>query len=150
MDVSFGLASVADMELLLDFMPEFYEGEGLAFDERAARAALQKILSDDRLGKIWLIQLSGIAIGYVVLTLSFSLEFHGRDACIDEIYVRAEHQGKGIGRYALEFVEDACRSLDVRALHLEVERDNGNAQALYRKSGFEDHDRYLLTKLIAG
>jgi ribosomal protein S18 acetylase RimI-like enzyme len=34
----------------------------------------------------------------------------------------------------------------VRALHLEVERANTEAQAFYHKAGFADHDRYLLTK----
>jgi ribosomal protein S18 acetylase RimI-like enzyme len=148
MDISFRLADVVDIDLLVEFMQEFYEAEHLAFDDQVARTALQKILSDDSLGRIWLIQLDSIPIGYVVLTLGFSLEFHGRDAFIDEIYIRAQYQGRGIGRRGLEFIEDGCRSLGVRALHLEVERDNTKAQAVYRKFGFKDHDRYLLTKWI--
>jgi ribosomal protein S18 acetylase RimI-like enzyme len=32
---------------------------------------------------------------------------------------------------------------------LEVERHNQSAQALYRRFGFEDHDRVMMTKLIA-
>ncbi len=149
MDLSFKLADVADIDLLVEFMREFYEFDHLAFDEQVARSALQQILSDDSLGRIWLIQLDGVSIGYVVLTLGFSLEFHGRDAFIDEIYIRAQYQKQGIGRRALEFVEGACLSLDVRALHLEVKRKNTNAQAAYRKWGFEDHDRYLMTKWVS-
>ena len=149
MDLSFKLADVADIDRLVEFMQEFYEVEHLTYDDQAARAALQRILNDDSFGKIWLIQLNEIAIGYVVLTLGFSLEFRGRDALIDEIYLRADYRGRGIGRRALEFVGDACRSLGVQALHLEVERKNTSAQALYRKCGFVDHDRYLLTKWIA-
>ncbi len=42
----------------------------------------------------------------------------------------------------------ACRELGVRALHLEVERENVEAQALYRRIGYKDHDRYLLTKWV--
>jgi ribosomal protein S18 acetylase RimI-like enzyme len=45
-------------------------------------------------------------------------------------------------------LEEACRSLEVQALHLEVERANTKAQAFYHKVGFEDHDRYMLTKRI--
>ncbi|HYP53210.1 MAG TPA: GNAT family N-acetyltransferase, partial [Pyrinomonadaceae bacterium] len=65
-----------------------------------------------------------------------------------EFYLREEARGRGAGRRALEFVEGECRALGVRALHLEVERVNTNAQNLYRRCGFKDHDRYLLTKRV--
>jgi GNAT superfamily N-acetyltransferase len=94
----------------------------LPFDEAAARQALEKILRDHSLGGVWLIQDGDEAIGYVVLTLGDSLEYHGRDAFVDEIYICESHRGRGIGAQAIKFVEKICRSLDVRALHLEVER----------------------------
>ena len=149
MDVAFKPADVADIDLLLEFMREFYEFDHLALDKRAARSALRQILSNESFGRVWLIQVDGDPIGYIALTLGFSLEFHGRDASIDEIYIRMQHRGRGIGRRAIEFVEGACRSLGVRALHLEVERENTNAQAVYRKLGFEDQDSYLMTKWVA-
>ena len=98
---------------------------------------------------MWLIKAGDEAIGYVALTLGYSLEYHGRDAFIDEIYIRESHRGKGAGARPIKFVEAACRSLEVQALHLEVERANIKARAFYHKVGFEDHDRYLLTKWIA-
>ncbi|MDZ7367696.1 MAG: GNAT family N-acetyltransferase [candidate division KSB1 bacterium] len=107
---------------------------------------MEKILQDHSLGRVWLIQDGDEAIGYVVLTPGYSLEYHGRDAFVDEICIRQSHRGKGIGKQIIQFVEEACRDLDVRTLHLEVERANTKAQAFYHKVGFEDHDRYLLTK----
>ena len=83
-----------------------------------------------------------------MLTLGFSLEFHGRDAFVDEIYIRTTHRGKGIGGRALEFVEAACRPLGVRAIHLEVERNNAQAHTMYHKIGFEYQDSYLMTKCL--
>jgi ribosomal protein S18 acetylase RimI-like enzyme len=46
-------------------------------------------------------------------------------------------------------VRSAALSLGVRALHLEVGRDNSAAQALYRRAGFEDSGRQLLTLRLA-
>jgi diamine N-acetyltransferase len=149
MDIAFSTADVAEGDLLIELMREFYAFEHLAFDEQVARSALRQILSNDALGRVWLIRLDGHCVGYAVLTLGFSLEFGGRDAFLDEIYIRAEQRWRGVGSKALEFIEEACRTLGVRALHLEVERENRNAQAVYRKFGFKEHDRFLLTKWIA-
>lgn len=149
MDVAYRPAGMTDVDLLVELMREFYEFDHLIFDEQVARSALQKILCDDLCGRVWLIQIDGSSIGYVVLTLGFSLMYGGRDAFIDEFYIRAEHRRRGVGIKALEFVEGACRSLGVQALHLEVGRGNTNAQAVYRKFGFEDHDQYLMTKRVA-
>jgi len=149
MEPIFEIAATSDIDLLLQFMREYYEFDHLPFDERIARVALEKILRDDTLGRVWLIQDSGEAVGYVVLTLGYSLEYHGRDAFIDEIYIRESHRGRGLGMKAINFVEDVCRNLDVQALHLEVERANKSAQAFYHKVGFEDHERFMLTKKIS-
>ena len=86
----------------------------------------------------------------MILTIGYSIEYRGHDAFVDELYLRESYRGRGWGRAALAFVEQACRELEVRALHLEVERKNTAAQALYRKFGFENQDRYLLNKWIAG
>jgi DNA-binding CsgD family transcriptional regulator len=115
MDVAFKIAEVADIDLLVEFMREFYEFDRLAFEEATARSALRKILSDHSFGRVWLIQLDGSFVGYVVLTLGFSLMYCGRDAFIDEFYIRAAHRGQGIGKRTLEFIESACRSLGVKA-----------------------------------
>ena len=44
--------------------------------------------------------------------------------------------------------EEICSERNISGLHLEVERANARAQALYRRVGFLDHDRYLLTKWL--
>ena len=129
-------------------MREFYEHERIEFVERDARAALRQILSDVSLGRVWLIESGPEAAGYLVLTLGFSLEFKGRDAFVDEVYLRAEFRGRGLGKRALRFAEEACRELGARALHLEVGRENAAARELYRRSGFTEHDRHLMTKWV--
>lgn len=130
-------------------MGEYYEFDHLRFDEAKARLALDRLLDEPSLGGVWTIHARNETAGYFVLALGFSLEFHGRDAFLDELYLRAPFRGRGIGGAAIRFAEEACRSFGVVALHLEVERANVNALEVYRRSGFVDHDRYLMTKLIA-
>jgi ribosomal protein S18 acetylase RimI-like enzyme len=146
----FKAATSDDVETLIVMMRDLYAHDGLApLDETAARRALSGVIGDDTLGRVFLILLANEAVGYAVLTFGYSLEFHGRDAFVDEIYLRAEYRGLGIGKRALQFLTEVCVAEGVNALHLEVERENTSAQTVYRKFGFKDHDRYLMTKWIA-
>jgi ribosomal protein S18 acetylase RimI-like enzyme len=141
-------ATADDIETLISMMREFYAHEGLAFDESIARRALRGVIGSEMFGCVFLILLEDEVVGYAVLTFGYSLEFHGRDAFIDELYLRSERRGQGIGKRALEFLTEVCAAKGIEALHLEVERKNTRAQAIYRNFGFEDHDRYLMTKWI--
>jgi ribosomal protein S18 acetylase RimI-like enzyme len=131
---------------VLELMERFYAEERYPFDLEKARGALESFLANPSLGRAWLFKDGGAAVGYFVLTLGFSLEYGGRDAFVDELFVATSHRGRGLGRRALEVIDEACRELGVRALHLEVENDNVPAAELYRKNGFEDHDRRLMTR----
>jgi GNAT superfamily N-acetyltransferase len=150
MDPTFQFACAADADVLLALTREFNAFFGTPFDAEAVRAAVVRLLDDDSLGRVWLIRSGGETVGYVVLTFGYSLEFHGRDAFVDELYLRAEHRGRGLGRLALEFVERACPDLGIQALHLEVDDDNDPARALYEKVGFVDRQKSLMTKRIVG
>lgn len=148
MNPTFVLADSSHADLLIKLMREFYQVEHLKFDEGVARSALQQILGNRAHGLIHVIGLGEEVVGYVVLTFGFSLEFHGRDALVDEIYVREEYRGRGVGRAALRFVEDVCQDEGIKALHLEVDRVNTKAQKLYSGAGYEDNGRYLMTKWV--
>jgi GNAT superfamily N-acetyltransferase len=147
-EATFTPAQPADADLLVELMRAFYEFEHIPFDEHDGRAALLRLISDERLGRVYLIRNGGEAIGHLVITFGFSLEFKGRDAFVDELFLREGFRGRGVGKRALAFAEGECRAAGVRALHLEVGRANINAQGLYRRAGFKDHDRYLMTKWI--
>lgn len=146
MEPSFKIAGISDTEILVELIQEFCEFDAHPFDECAIRKALVKILSDESLGRVWLIQSEGEAIGYIVLTFGYSLEYLGRDAFIDEIYIRENYRRQGIGKKTIQFIERVCPTLGIKAVHLEVERKNIAAQSFYRQMGFKDQERYLMTK----
>jgi GNAT superfamily N-acetyltransferase len=149
MNIRFSRAAPADEQSLVILMREFYAIEHLAFDDISSPFALGQLLNDGSIGLAYLIHADAELVGYFVLTFGFSLEFHGRDALVDELYVRDEFRGKGLGRASLEFIETVCLQQDIKAVHLEVDRVNVRAQEVYRKAGYRDHDRYLLTKWLA-
>ncbi len=120
--------------------------EVIPFDESAARAAFHQFLSLPQFGRIWLLYEGPALVGYIILTIGFSFEFRGHDAFIDELYVIPAHRRRGFGRQAMAFVEQEARKMGVNAIHLEVDPGNNSALELYRRTGYKDYDRFLMTK----
>ncbi len=137
------------IDSVLELMRRLYEHDSISFDKPAARGALANLVNKAEHGIVWLMKDGDVSVGYAVVTFGYSLEFRGVDAFLDELYISESYRGQGLGRRAIERVEKYCRARGVHALHLEVERENTDAQAVYRKLGFRDHDRYLLTKWIS-
>lgn len=135
-------------DAILPMMQAYYAEDGYAFDPERSRAALLGLLADARLGEAWLAVEDERALGYVVVCLGWSLEHRGRDAFIDELFVVPEARRRGLGRRLMALAIERCRALGVRALHLEVERANTKAQALYRDLGFADTERRLMSKRL--
>jgi GNAT superfamily N-acetyltransferase len=148
MNVNFKPAVVADHELLVSFMRALYAHDEIAFDETVARRATVELLNNETKGRVWLIEADGKQVGYVVLTYGYSLEFHGRDALVDELFLLETMRGRGLGRRTLEFVAAFCRAQGISALHLEVEHTNLHAHRLYRNFGFREHERHFMTKWL--
>jgi ribosomal protein S18 acetylase RimI-like enzyme len=144
----FKIAAPTDVNLLLSLMQAYYAHDQIPFDEAAARLALAGLIENEQFGRTWTIWVGEDLAGYTALTLGFSLEFGGRDAYIDEIYLRPNFQGQGLGRQTIQFLTEACRQLEVKALHLEVEHENAAARAFYHRVGFEEHTRYLMTRRL--
>ena len=148
MEVNFKPAAAPDSKLLICMMRGLYEHDQLEFDEQAARGGLTQLLGDEALGRVWLIEVDGAPAGYIVLTYGFSLEYHGRDALIDEFFIAESWRGRGVGRQALEFVAAFCRAQGLCAVHLAVDYTNERAQRVYRKSGFAAQERFLMTRWL--
>src|SRR5215472_5586678 len=100
----FRLANESDTDVLLDFMESYYAFDGLGFDRKQARVALIALLRDTSLGADWLILDGATPVGYMVLCFGYSLEWLGRDAFVDECYLREEYRGRGWGAQTIAFL----------------------------------------------
>ncbi|MBZ5619141.1 MAG: GNAT family N-acetyltransferase [Acidobacteriia bacterium] len=148
MRATFHPLTAAGIDGVLVLMAQLYQHDPIAWDEDRARKATHGLLAASDSGGVWLIQVDGTTVGYLVLTIGYSLEFHGRYALLDELFVEEQWRSQGIGAQALGFAEEQCRSRGLKALRLEVGRENLRALELYRRSGFELPDRYLMTKFV--
>lgn len=150
-DLFFATAGSQDEALLNDFMRQLREDdpEEGAYDEPRSRPALQRLLADASLGQAWLIRVGDEPAGYVVLTFGYSLEYGGRDAFIDELFIARGFRGRGIGKQTLDFVAAEAKALGVIVLHLEVTRSNDVAKRLYTRAGFVHRDHHLMNRWLS-
>jgi len=80
----------------------------------------------------WVMTLDKKVMGYGVVMLSPG-EAHILNICIDP-----EYQGKGLGRYLLNYLIKKSNLTDVDMVLLEVRRSNSSAQQLYKSEGFHE------------
>ena len=147
-DAPYRLATPADVDHVLSLQRDFYAEEGYPFAVEQMRTALETLLGDPSLGQLWVAEDGQRLVAYAALTLGYSLEHHGRDAFVDELYVASSHRGRGLGRAALALMDAYCRENGVHVLLLEVEHVNEDAHALYRRAGFGAGTRHLLKKHV--
>lgn len=130
-------------------MADFYAESGYVLDRSRAEAAFTTLLGDQRLGCVWLIERDQTVVGYVVVTFVFAMEHGGLAAWVDDLYVEPSARSAGLGTAALAAVRQSCAELGVRALAVEVGRDNVAAQAVYRSAGLVHIDRELMMAGLA-
>jgi ribosomal protein S18 acetylase RimI-like enzyme len=141
-------AAESDLEVLVEMQRDFYVLERVEFDRASSLKSMRTLIDEPTLGRLLVIEDGIAAVGFMAIVFSFSLEFRGRNAFLDELYVEPHARGRGLGSEALRAAEDLCFELGVKALHLEVDRWNERAKALYHRFGFFDHDRHLMTRRI--
>lgn len=144
----FRVADRDDLDALVDLMAQYYTEDAYPFDVARAREAVLGLVESPDLGRVWVAIADERVVGYLAVTLGYSFEYGGRDAFIDELYLAEPARGRGLGTRALALAEQFCRDHGVRALHLEVELHRQDAHALYRRRGYTEHDRRLMTKLL--
>ncbi len=148
MKIDFKIASEKDVPEILEMMEQFNSIDNYSFDRGKTKENLLLFLANQNLGRAWVINSNNLIIGYIVLAFGFSFEYGGRDAFIDELFLKTEFRQKGVGKLAMDFILDEAPRLGVKAVHLEVEQHNEGGAKLYKQKGFEDKGRVLLSKKI--
>ena len=137
-------ARTVDAELLIDLARAFHREDGHPLSAEG-EAALRQIAAGEPMARCWIIRRADRAIGYLVLTLGFSVEHGGRDGFIDDLYLIPTARGGGVGSAMIDVaLEQAC-ALRIRTLHLEVDPSNERATALYRSRGFAENGRRMMS-----
>lgn len=138
------LAATEDMERLVPLVAAFHQEEGIVQDDATRREALAPLLEGSPHGCVYLAGPRRAPIGYVTISFGWSLEFGGLDGFVDEIFIRPGVRGRGIGSEILLTLPKTLATAGMKAIHLEVGRDNAKARRIYEKLRFEPRENYIL------
>ena len=137
-------ASLDDLQQLLPLVKAYHQFESIQMSDKHRSLAIQNLLSDSSLGGMWLIFANTQLVGYLALTFGYSIEFGGKDAFIDELYIQPDFRGLGLGAKTLKQIQQAAQALDIQAIHLEVAQQNIKAQTFYAQVNFQPRNKYML------
>ena len=137
MSTSIRRATVADIATLLPLVRAYWQFEAIGgFAAEHVGPALERLLTDERLGAAWLAFLDGAAAGYLLAVQVFSLEHLGLTAEIDELFVHAEHRAAGLGRRLLQAAESEFAARGCTNVSLQLGRRNDAARVFYLRHGY--------------
>ena len=125
-----------DRHAVTRMMRDFYSSPAVFTNgsEEIFEADFNACIGESPFIKGYVFEGDGEIMGYAMIAKSFSTEFGKPCIWIEDLYIKAEYRGCGIGRSFLSYTEEKYPDAIFR---LEVEEENEGAVKLYRKSGFD-------------
>ena len=126
----------ADKDSVMEMMRVFYNSPAVlsnGSDEIFARD-IEGCISDNPYVEGYMFEQDGAVQGYGMAAKSFSTEYGRQCIWLEDIYIKAEYRGLGIGS---QFIDYITKKYPDALLRLEVEEENARAVHVYKKSGFE-------------
>ncbi len=143
MSAALTLAKPEHLDKLTALVEAFHAEADIASSPEMRAAGVAPLLDGVPHGCAYLIGPPRAPIGYIVICFGWSVEFGGLDAIVDELYIRPGVRGRGIATEALIALPNALSGAGLRAIHLEVDKDNAAAIKLYRRAGFAPREKYM-------
>ena len=124
-----------DKEAVLWMMREFYTSPAVFTNgsEEIFLRDIETCLSDSPYLEGYIIEKENEMAGYAMVAKSFSSEFGKPCLWIEDIYLKENFRGMGLGNLFFDFITKRYTDCIFR---LEVERENEIAMKLYEKRGF--------------
>lgn len=150
MDALLRKATPDDANQIIQMMSDFFSLFQYPFDRHEREKQIQDIMRNPTWGQIWMCcDESEQVIGYQFVAFTYSFEFKGRVAYLDEYFIKEEHRGQGIGQRYLNALLERYKQEHFGSMRLEIESYNQRAYYLYEKMGFKLHGtRHLMTKYL--
>ena len=125
-----------DREAVLTMMRVFYTTPAVLSDgsEEIYNADIDSCVGESPYLEGYIFEEENIVQGYAMVAKSFSTEFGKPCMWVEDLYIKPEYRGLGIGSQFFKYLEEKYSDVIFR---LEVEAENERAVKVYEKCGFE-------------
>lgn len=136
------LSQLNDLELLVQAYHLF---DSIQSTKDSRLESLKPLLSQqNEVGFVAVATSNSELLGYIALCFGYSIEFSGRDAFIDEFFIKEPYRGDGLGSQLISFSKEQALNYSIKVMHLEVSSSNLSASRFYSKHLFLKRDRFYL------
>jgi len=100
------------------------------------RRALDILLAQPAMGRLFVLTRGSKILGMVSLLFTISTAEGGKVALLEDLVVRPDHRGRGLGTRLLRAAVDWARKEGLMRITLLTDADNARARRLYLRHGF--------------
>jgi GNAT superfamily N-acetyltransferase len=136
MNYKIRLMEEKDRECVMQMMRVFYASPAVLSNgsEEIFKADIDNCVNDSPYLEGYVFEENEAIIGYAMLAKSFSTEFGRPCIWIEDIYLKENYRGHGVGSQFFKFIDERYPGAIFR---LEAEEDNKTAINVYKKAGFD-------------
>jgi ribosomal protein S18 acetylase RimI-like enzyme len=146
---SYRLLTPRDVAAYVALVRAFYREclPGVDMPPERVLATVRELEHNRTRGTVFVFERGESLVGYCILVNYWSNELGGNVLCVDELYVSPPHRGQGIGSDFLGLLAKVAPA-DTRGFQIEVRDGNRRALGFWRRLGFTEGKRRLLSRPI--
>jgi GNAT superfamily N-acetyltransferase len=130
-------ARTTDLDAMVELLGSLFKQEADFVPSPAKqRRALELILAQPSAGRLFVLTLGDDVLGMVSLLFTISTAEGGKAAWLEDLVVRPEQRGRGLGTRLLRAAVDWARKEGIARITLLTDADNLGARGLYLRHGF--------------
>lgn len=135
MDITIRKIEERDRTNVAGMMKVFYASDAVSSDgsDEIFNNDIDACLDDSPFLRGYVMEASGVLVGYCMMAYSFSTEFGKPCVWLEDIYIKPEYHNRGIGGQVMNYFVTANPDA---VLRLEAEEKNEMAIHVYEKQGF--------------
>ena len=136
MSVIIRLMKREDKDIVFDMMKVFYNSPAVLSNgsDEIYNNDIENCVNECPFLEGYIFEENGTIQGYAMAAKSFSTEFGKPCIWIEDLYIKPEYRGNGIGSSFFKYIEGKYPNTLMR---LEAEEENENAIHVYKKNGYE-------------
>ncbi len=125
----------SDENEYFEMAENFYNSDAVShkIPKENFKSVFESAINNNPYIKLYILEIEGIIAGYAAIAVTFTTEGGGKTVWLDELYIKPEYRGKGLGRELIGFLKSDGI---IKRIRLEITPENEKAKKLYISEGF--------------